>query len=50
MLENSLGKNAQVRQAYDATAKIYSYVREPVQIDFFVQRSNVYLITLHKHS
>jgi len=48
VLENSLGKNAQVRQAPDSTEKIYSYVDDPVQIDFFVQRSKIYLITLHK--
>jgi hypothetical protein len=48
VLESSLGNNAQIRQSPDSTAKIYSYVRDPVQIDFFVQRSKIYLITLHK--
>jgi hypothetical protein len=50
VLEDSLGKAAQVRQAHDGVEKIYSYVQDPVQIDFFVQRSNVYLITLHKRT
>lgn len=50
VLENSLGKNAQVRQAHDSTEKIYSYVHDSVQIDFFVQRSKVYLISLHRRA
>ena len=50
VLENSLGKNAQVRQAYDSGERIYSYARDSVQIDFSVQRSKVYLITLHKRA
>ena len=50
VLENSLGKNAQVRQAHDSADKIYSYVRDSVQIDFSVQRSKIYLITLHKRA
>jgi hypothetical protein len=48
VLEDSLGKAAQVRQAHDGVEKIYSYVRDLMQIDFFVQRSKIYLITLHK--
>jgi predicted Zn-dependent protease len=50
VLENSLGKDAQIRQAYDGTEKIYSYVMDSVQIDFFLQRSKVYLILLHKRA
>jgi predicted Zn-dependent protease len=50
VLESSLGKAAQVRQAYDSMDKVYSYVRDPVQIDFFTQRSKVYLIMLHKRA
>ena len=50
LLENSLGKNSQIRQAHDSTEKIYSYVNDSVQIDFFVQRLKVYLITLHKRA
>jgi predicted Zn-dependent protease len=49
-LEDSLGKAAQVRQAHDGMEKIYSYLSDPVQIDFFVQRSKIYLITLHKRA
>jgi predicted Zn-dependent protease len=50
MLENSLGKNAQIRQAYDGSEKIYSYVMDAVQVDFFLRRSKVYLISLHKRA
>jgi predicted Zn-dependent protease len=50
ILEDSLGKAAQVRQAHDGVEKIYSYVRDPMQIDFSVQRSKIYLITLHKRA
>jgi hypothetical protein len=50
VLENSLGKGAQIRQAHDSAEKIYSYVRDSVQIDFSVQRSKIYLITLHKRA
>ncbi len=50
LLESSLGNGAQVRQAPDSTEKIYSYLRDPVQIDFFLHRSKIYLITLHKRA
>jgi hypothetical protein len=50
VLENSVGKDAQIRQAPNSAEKIYSYVGDSVQVDFFVQRSKIYLITLHKRA
>jgi hypothetical protein len=50
VLENSLGKGAQIRQAHDSAEKIYSYVGDSVQVDFFVQRSKIHFITLHKRA
>jgi predicted Zn-dependent protease len=50
MLEKTLGKNAQIRQAQDSTEKTYSYIGDSAQMDFFLQRSKVYLISLHKRA
>ena len=49
-LEKAFGKATQIRQAQDSTEKIYSYLSDTVQIDFFVQLSKIYLITLRKRA
>ncbi len=47
---HAFGKAAQIRQAQETTQRIYSYLSDTVQVDFFVQLSKIYLITVRKRA